>query len=277
MKLARVMTDTGIWLALITDMGAQLLARESTEPGADALRSWLAAGRPTHVHDEVPVDSVSLLAPVRAPQKIIAVGLNYKSHAVELGHELPNAPMLFNKSPGAIIGPNTPISFATKDSDSVDYEAELAVIIGVRTRNVSSNDALRNVLGYTACNDVSARDAQRTDGQFFRAKSFDTFCPLGPWIVTADELDDPTSLRVRSRVNGEARQDATTADLIFSVAELISYASRFFTLEPGDVISTGTPGGVGSGRVPPSYLSNGDIVEIEIDRIGTLRNPVSTS
>jgi 2-keto-4-pentenoate hydratase/2-oxohepta-3-ene-1,7-dioic acid hydratase in catechol pathway len=154
----------------------------------------------------------------------------------------------------------------------VDYEAELAVVIGRRARNVPIDEALDHVLGYSCLNDVSARDLQVSDGQWTRAKSLDTFCPIGPWVVTADAIPDPGALRVRCRVNGEQRQDASTAELVHGVAELIAYCSRSFTLEPGDVIATGTPGGVGAFREPPLFLADGDTVEVEIERVGILTN-----
>jgi 2-keto-4-pentenoate hydratase/2-oxohepta-3-ene-1,7-dioic acid hydratase in catechol pathway len=154
----------------------------------------------------------------------------------------------------------------------VDYEAELAVVIGRTARQVPVDRALDYVLGYTCLNDVSARDLQVSDGQWTRAKSLDTFCPIGPWIVTADEVPDPGALRIRCRVNGELRQDASTADLVHGVPELIAYCSRSFTLEPGDVIATGTPGGVGAFREPPVFLGDGDAIDVEIERVGTLSN-----
>jgi 2-keto-4-pentenoate hydratase/2-oxohepta-3-ene-1,7-dioic acid hydratase in catechol pathway len=154
----------------------------------------------------------------------------------------------------------------------VDYEAELAVVIGRRARNVPIDEALDHVLGYSCLNDVSARDLQVSDGQWTRAKSLDTFCPMGPWVVTADAIPDPRALRVQCRVNGEARQDTTTGELVHGVAELISYCSQSFTLEPGDVIATGTPGGVGAFRDPPVFLADGDTVEVEIERVGILTN-----
>jgi 2-keto-4-pentenoate hydratase/2-oxohepta-3-ene-1,7-dioic acid hydratase in catechol pathway len=164
------------------------------------------------------------------------------------------------------------VAWSSALTGQVDYEAELAVIIGRRARQVTPREALRHVLGYTCLNDVSARDLQVSDGQWTRAKSLDTFCPIGPWVVTADEIPDPGALRVQCRVNGELRQDASTASLVHRVADLIAYCSRSFTLEPGDVIATGTPGGVGAFREPPVFLADGDTVEVEIERIGILRN-----
>jgi 2-keto-4-pentenoate hydratase/2-oxohepta-3-ene-1,7-dioic acid hydratase in catechol pathway len=205
---------------------------------------------------------VRLLAPCR-PTKILAVGLNYRTHAAEAGYDVPSEPLVFSKPPSSVIGPLEPIVYPVL-SQQVDYEGELAVVIGQRARNVPSQKAADFVLGYTCGNDVTARDLQRPDNQWTRAKGFDTFCPLGPCIVT--DLD-PAHLAVRTRVNGEIRQDGSTADMVFGVAELIATISQVMTLEPGDVILTGTPSGVGP-------LQPGDVVEVEIEGIGTLRNPV---
>lgn len=218
-----------------------------------------------------PIASLRLLAPVR-PAKIIAVGRNYREHAAEESAALPTAPLLFAKFPSSVVGDGAAITWSSALTVEVDYEAELAVVIGRRARNVPMDQALDHVLGYSCLNDVSARDLQVSDGQWTRAKSLDTFCPMGPWLVTADEVPDPRALRLRCRVNGEVRQDASTADLVHGVAELIAYCSQSFTLEPGDVVATGTPGGVGAFRDPPVFLADGDVVEVEIDGIGTLRN-----
>jgi acylpyruvate hydrolase len=209
--------------------------------------------------------------------KIVCTGLNYREHASEQGKTLPGAPMFFGKSPDAIIGPEDVITWSRLDSAAVDYEGELAVVIGRRARRVSEDDALDFVSGYTIANDVSARDAQALDGQFFRAKSFDTFCPLGPRTIAVGEIDDPQNLRLTTKVNGEVRQDSNTSDMIFTVRQLISYATRFFTLEPGDIMLTGTPSGTGTGFDPPRFLDDGDVVEIEIEGIGTLRNRVTVT
>jgi 2-keto-4-pentenoate hydratase/2-oxohepta-3-ene-1,7-dioic acid hydratase in catechol pathway len=180
--------------------------------------------------------------------------------------------LLFAKLPSALVGDGATISWSAALTTQVDYEAELAVVIGRRARNVPVELALEHVFGYSCLNDVSARDLQVRDGQWTRAKSLDTFCPMGPWVVTADEIPDPGALRVRCRVNGELRQDETSAALVHGVAELVAYCSQSFTLEPGDIIATGTPGGVGAFRDPPVFLGDGDLVEVEIDGIGTLRN-----
>lgn len=286
MKLARIQLEDSVVLVDHEGSFGTALAFEDDEPHSDVLRSWLYSmaaisdsQRPNwfdHEADSDPIDlaGTKLLAPLRAPQKIVAVAANYKDHAAEMNKPVPERPMFFNKSPGSICGPGDAVRFRMDDTSELDYEGELAVVIGLRARDVEIGDALSHVLGYTIGNDVSARDAQRNDGQFFRAKSFDTFCPLGPWIVTADEIEDPQNLAIRTAVNGEVRQDSSTSQMVFGVAELISYASRYFTLEPGDVILTGTPAGVGMGRDPKSFLSDGDEVSIEIEGIGTLPNVV---
>jgi 2-keto-4-pentenoate hydratase/2-oxohepta-3-ene-1,7-dioic acid hydratase in catechol pathway len=232
------------------------------------LRGGLDRDRPPAIKT---LASLRLLAPVR-PSKIVAVGRNYREHAAEESAVLPTVPLLFAKFPSALVGDGANITWSAALSAQVDYEAELAVVIGRRARNIAVEQALDHVLGYSCLNDVSARDLQVSDGQWTRAKSLDTFCPMGPWLVTADEVPDVGALRVRCRVNGDIRQDASTGQLIHGVAELIAYCSQSFTLEPGDVIATGTPGGVGAFREPPLFLEDGDIVEVEIERVGILRN-----
>lgn len=210
----------------------------------------------------VPFEEVRLLSPV-FPTKVIGVGRNYADHAAELGNPLPEEPLIFVKPATTVIGPGQPIVLP-EDSSEVHHEAELAVVVGTVSRHVRAEDAGAHILGYTAANDVTARDLQRRDNKFGRSKSFDTFCPLGPAIET--ELD-PAGLAIRCTVNGEIRQEGTTDDLIFGVGELIAFVTRIMTLLPGDVILTGTPAGVGP-------LIAGDVVEVEVERIGVLRNPV---
>ena len=212
------------------------------------------------------------MLPIERPGKIVCVGLNYRDHAEEQGVELPAEPLLFAKWPTALIGPGEAIvipPIVTKP----DYEAELGVVIGERVRGVSKENAFEAVYGYLCANDVSARDLQFSDGQWTRGKSPDTFCPVGP-MVPRDEIPDPHALRIRTIVSGEVLQDSTTANLIFGVDEIISYASQTTTLEPGDLILTGTPAGVGVFRDPQRLLRPGDEVTIEIERIGSLTNPV---
>lgn len=213
-----------------------------------------------------------LLAPI-APPNTFCIGRNYAAHAAETGSKLPEAPLIFMKPTTAILDPLAPIVIPRSASSEVDFEAELTIVIGKRARDVDEQSAMDHVLGYTCANDVSARDCQRNDKQWARAKGFDTFCPLGPWIVTRDTFD-PGNARVRSRLNGEVMQDASTANMIHSCAKLISHLSRQFTLLPGTLILTGTPEGVGMARTPPVFLKPGDVIEIEIDGIGVLRNPV---
>ena len=204
--------------------------------------------------------------------KIVCVGLNYVDHAREVLLAPPEQPLLFAKWQSAVIASGEPIVIPT-GVEQVDYEAELAAVIGKRVKNVSVENALEAVAGYACLNDVSARALQFADGQWTRAKSLDTFCPIGP-LVPREQVGDPQSLRIRCRVNGETLQDASTAEMIFGVAELVVYVSKTITLEPGDVIATGTPPGVALGRPEGRYLQPGDTVEVEIDRIGTLVNPV---
>ena len=219
--------------------------------------------QPTGERIRLAEDGVRLLAPVIPRSKVVGVGRNYAEHAAELGNAVPAAPLLFLKPNTSVIGPDDPIVLPDW-SEQVEHEAELAVVIGKVTRNVSPDEALSKVFGFTVANDVTARDIQRTDAQWTRAKGFDSSCPLGPWIVPGLDVDD---LAVRARVNGETRQDGRTSQMVFDVAYLVSYVSEVFTLLPGDVILTGTPAGVGP-------LVERDIVEVEVEDIGVLRNPV---
>ncbi len=221
-----------------------------------------------------PAAEATFLAPVR-PRKIVAIGLNYRDHIAEAGLEEPSAPLVFAKFPSSVIGPGETIEIDPLLTARVDWEVELAVVVGRRMRGVAAADALSHVLGYTVANDVSARDLQFGDGQWVRGKSLDTFCPVGPWVVTAEEVPDPQALRLRTRVNGETMQDASTAAMVFGVADLLAYCSRSFVLEPGDLVLTGTPWGCGEFMTPPRSLKDGDVVEVEVEGIGSLRNPVA--
>ena len=205
--------------------------------------------------------------------KIICVGRNYAEHAAELGDEPPTAPLLFGKFENTLVGPGEPIVLPP-EAAHVDAEAELAVEIGVRGRRIPETDALSHVRGYRCANDLSARDIQYSESQWTRAKGFDTFCPLGDRLVPVAELGDGSGLRVVQRLNGEILQDGNTRDLIFSVPYLVAFCSNVFTLEPGDLILTGTPPGVGWARDPKVKLADGDVVEVEVEGIGVLRNPV---
>jgi 2-keto-4-pentenoate hydratase/2-oxohepta-3-ene-1,7-dioic acid hydratase in catechol pathway len=211
--------------------------------------------------------------PIDRPQKIVCIGLNYRDHAEEQGTELPAAPLLFAKWPNTLIGPGDPIVIPPV-TKQVDYEAELGVVMRERVRGASSENALAAVAGYLCLNDVSARDLQFSDGQWVRGKSLDTFCPVGPELVPAADVPDPQALAIRALVNGEALQDSTTANMIFSVAEIVAHVSQAITLEPGDLIATGTPAGVGAFRDPQVWLQPGDEVTIEIEGLGVLTNPV---
>jgi 2-keto-4-pentenoate hydratase/2-oxohepta-3-ene-1,7-dioic acid hydratase in catechol pathway len=213
------------------------------------------------------------LAPVPRPGKLICIGLNYRDHAAESNMAIPERPVVFSKFATAVIGPGEAVVLPATSSQ-VDYEAELAVVIGRRAKNISADRALDYVLGYTAFNDVSARDFQFADGQWQRGKSCDTFAPMGPTIVTADVVPDPHKLSIKLILNGKTMQDSNTDQLIFGVPELIEFLSQTITLEPGDVIATGTPPGVGFARKPPVFLQPGDVMEVDIQSVGRLNNPV---
>ena len=215
-----------------------------------------------------------LAAPLRSPSKLACVGLNYHAHCRETGMAAPERPLIFAKFNSSLTGPDSRIEWPEGLTEQVDWEAELAVVIGRRVRAVSESEALEAVFGYTAANDVSARDLQFSDQQWVRGKSLDTFCPLGPVVVTADEFGDPQDKRLLARVNGETMQDSTTAEMIFGVAEIVSFLSHACTLGPGDVILTGTPWGVGGFRDPPIFLKPGDTVEVEVENIGVLQNEI---
>ncbi len=250
MKIVRVRTEEGISYGGAEPEGIRVYQG-----------SPLVAWEPTEV--VVPFQEAQLLAPV-FPTKVVAVGKNYVEHAEEMGSDVPESPIIFIKPATAVIGPGVPVVYPP-DSENVHHEAELAVVIGTVARNVKAEDVQGVILGYTAANDVTARDLQRRDGQWTRGKGFDTFCPLGPAIET--ELDPLEGLRIECRVNGDIRQSGSTADMVFGVAEFIEFISRVMTLLPGDVVITGTPSGVGP--VVP-----GDRMEVEIEGIGVLANPV---
>ncbi|MCH2172963.1 fumarylacetoacetate hydrolase family protein [Myxococcota bacterium] len=250
---------------LPTEMVAFL---EAGDPALDSARAALDSNSP-----RLALADVHLESPVLRPPKILAVGLNYADHVAEAGMETPKFPMIFNKQSTAAHGPYDPFH-VPRASAVLDYEGELAYVIGKRCRHVPKERAAEVIAGYTICNDVSVRDWQLRVPTFTMGKSFDTHCPLGPAIVTSDEIPDPHSLDLRTWVNGEQRQSSNTKHLIFDCYTLVEHLSTAFTLEPGDVITTGTPGGVGAVMSPPKLLVDGDVVKIAIDGIGEIENPV---
>lgn len=243
-----------------------------TPLAAADLLGIIGGDAPQPAGDRRPLDSVELLAPL-VPGKLLGIGLNYSDHAAETGATPPAEPLIFAKLASSVTGPRADVRRPAYTVE-LDYEAELAVVIGRSARDASLGSALDFVFGYAAMNDVSARDRQRAEPQWVRAKGGDTFGPFGPWIVPAAEIGDPQTLAVRTWVNDELRQDGTTADMIHPVAALVAYCSAQFTLDPGDVITTGTPAGVGLGHRPPRFLQLGDVVRVEVERIGVLENRV---
>ena len=242
--------------------------KAAIEAGLDRVKGAADASR------ALPLADVTLRAPILKPGKIVAVGLNYLDHCLEQGKTPPERPTLFTKFSTAVNHPGGEIRWDPALTQMVDYEAELAVIIGRRAYRVSEADAYDYVAGYTCLNDVTARDLQKADKQWVRGKSLDTFAPMGPVVVTTDELPDPHGLAIRCRVNGELRQESNTDQLIHTVPRLIAFCSQAFTLEPGDIITTGTPGGVGVYRDPQIFLKPGDEIVVEIEGIGRLQNRV---
>jgi 5-carboxymethyl-2-hydroxymuconate isomerase len=274
MRLHRVNLDGRTALAVEED-GA-LVALDAVPESLRALSGALAfeAGAAPAGERLGSPEEVELLAPIR-PGKIVAIGLNYQSHRDETTMPAPKTPLVFSKFTTSIIGPRDTIVVDRSITQQVDWEVELAVVVGSHMRRVAVADALAHVAAYTVSSDVSARDVQFSDGQFVRAKSLDTFCPLGPCLVTAEEFGDPQTKRLRTLVNGEAAQDSNTSLMATPVAELLAFCSMNFTLEPGDLLLTGTPSGTGYWSTPPRGLHAGDLLESEIEGIGTLRNPVA--
>ncbi|HZT79145.1 MAG TPA: fumarylacetoacetate hydrolase family protein [Gemmataceae bacterium] len=284
MRLATIQTAAGPRAAAFhdghytdlhaTDPSLPPSVRQLLEAGEAALG---AATRAARRADAVrhPAGEVKLLAPIPDPHKIVCVGLNYRDHAAESGSPIPRDPVLFSKYATALVGPEHPIVLPPVSS-KVDFEAELVIVVGRRGRNLPADSAAAWAAGYTVGHDVSARDWQlEKDGkQWMVGKTFDTFAPTGPHLVTADEVPDPHRLGIRLRLNGKTMQDSNTSQMIFGVGALLAYLSQVFTLEPGDLVFTGTPPGVGVARKPPVFLRPGDVVEVEIDRLGVLRNPV---
>jgi 2-keto-4-pentenoate hydratase/2-oxohepta-3-ene-1,7-dioic acid hydratase in catechol pathway len=283
MRIATIQTPAGPHAALLVNN--EYIDLHATDPGLpESLRQLLAS--PTELRRAAEVakqpravrhlaGSVKLLPPIPDPQKIVCLGLNYSDHAKETNAKIPQDPILFSKYATALIGPDEPIVLPPI-SNEVDFEAELVIVIGKRGRNLTPEAALQHVAGYTVGHDVSARDWQlKKDGkQWMVGKTFDTFAPCGPVLVTADEVPDPHGLSIRLLLNGQVMQDSNTRQMIFNVGQIVSHLSKIFTIEPGDLVYTGTPPGVGVARKPPVYLKAGDVVEIVIEGLGTLRNPV---
>ena len=265
MKLLRYENSGQTLIGIVNDENILQLGNsdisELMPDGAEALRSGMV--------DSLP--NVRMLPPLM-PGKILAIGRNYAEHAKELNNEVPTEPLVFAVMPSAVIGDGDVIEWERDLTAQVDWEGELAVIIGKTARKVSQADALDYVFGYTIANDVSARDLQTRDKQWVRAKGLDTFCPLGPVIVTRDDIPDPQNLRIVTTVDGAEKQNGSTADMIFTVRFLIAHLSRAFTLNPGDMILTGTPSGVGKAMNPPEFLGEGSVVSVEIEGIGKLTN-----
>jgi 2,4-didehydro-3-deoxy-L-rhamnonate hydrolase len=246
-------------------------------PMGPSLADWLAFGTQSVATGAPrPLAELRLLAPVPRPGKIVCVGLNYRDHANETGQPIPSEPVLFSKYANSVVGPRADM-VVPPDAEKIDYEAELAVVIGRRASGVPTGEALDHVAGYTCANDVSSRTLQFRSSQWLLGKAIDTFLPLGPYLVTADEVPDPQALGIRCLVNDELRQSSDTGQMIFGVADLVSFTSRTITLEPGDVLITGTPAGVGMAADPPRYLRPGDRMRIEIDGVGELDNTVRAS
>ncbi|GAA3525475.1 fumarylacetoacetate hydrolase family protein [Aeromicrobium panaciterrae] len=271
MKIGQIHTAAGVVAVAHTPEGTRHLK------GRADMRTILESDQDLQeliLEDFVDEADAARQAPPVLPGAIIAVGLNYRDHIRETGLETPSTPLLFAKLPNTVIGPGAGIRFDPAVTGQVDWEGELAVVIGKRCWQVDQADALSHIAGYTVANDVSARDLQFADGQWLRGKSLATFCPLGPILVTPDEVPDPQALALTTRVNGETVQSSSTSEMIFAVDELIAFCSRHFVLEPGYVLLTGTPWGCGGFASPPRFLSPGDVVEVEVSSIGTLVNPV---
>jgi 2-keto-4-pentenoate hydratase/2-oxohepta-3-ene-1,7-dioic acid hydratase in catechol pathway len=269
---------TSLFLSDEITKDTQALIRygEAAWLGLEKLLDWLAVQESPLPGDiGIKLGNIKLAAPIENPSKIICVGLNYRDHCEETGTPIPEKPIFFCKFPSAIIGPDDPVSWPPGSSSQVDYEAELAIVIKKPCKGIPPGEAWDYIAGYTILNDISARDAQFADGQWIRGKSFDSFCPVGPYMVTPDEVGNPDNLTIRCRLNDELMQDSNTGKMIFKIPELLSYLSETITLEPGDILSTGTPHGVGFSRTPPVYLKPGDQLEVEIQNLGVLKNFVA--
>ncbi len=284
MLIARYSDDQGVHLGVVEGSTVRRIDTSGLPLPEDASRIGVAAlaaagwrdDAPMHLGEPEPLASVRLLAPVPRPEKVICVGVNYGLHAAEAGMAPPPFPEIFAKFPSAIQDPGGPIVLLASDP-AIDYEGELTVIVGSTARNLAPENALQAVAGYTIGNDVSARTIQLRVTQWITGKTPDTFCPIGPWMATPGTVDDPQALAISTAIGDETLQSASTANMIFTVAHLLVYLSSVMSLRPGDIILTGTPAGVGHSRTPRRYLQAGDVVEISIEGIGTLSNPVVSS
>lgn len=273
MKIASVLVNAQPRVGIIRGDWVDL----HRDPELD-LRTLIESGDWGGCDQTLSIEAVDFRAPLSNPEKLICIGKNYADHAKEMGGEPPDIPVVFSKFASAIIGHQGSVVLP-KISNQVDFEAELVVVIGRAGRSIPREEAMNHVFGYTCGNDISARDWQkgRPGGQWLVGKTFDTFAPLGPWIVTADEVGDPHDLEITLRLNGDVMQASNTRHLIFPIDELIAHVSRFCTLVPGDLVFTGTPAGVGAGRTPPVFLKPGDLLEVDIEKIGSLSNAVVAS
>jgi len=253
--------------------GDQILPVEGFQDSLAAIAAGAAAIASAPKGAPIALSSAKLLAPIPRPPKVICIGLNYRDHAIESNMPIPTIPVVFSKFSNTVISPGDQVVLP-KNSEKPDFEAELAFVIGKPGRHISKENALDHVFGYTIINDVSARDFQLQTSQWLVGKTFPTFCPMGPWIVTSDEIGDPHNLRIGLRIDGETVQDSNTKELIFKIPELVAHLSSIIDFEPGDVISTGTPPGVGMGRTPPRWLKAGENMTVFIENIGELTNPV---
>ncbi|NKB37794.1 MAG: hydrolase [Gammaproteobacteria bacterium] len=290
MRIARVMFQEAIWIGLVNPLESsiQLIAEQqaSFDPTIAFIENYIDKPTPDITGKVVSFSDVTFLPPIEKPSKnVICVGKNYIEHAKEFsgsGYDssasdkndvIPDAPIMFSKAPGSMVGAYEDVLVPWDLSSEIDYEAELGVIIGRGGRSIPEQEAYEHVFGYTIINDITARDLQSRHKQWLLGKSIDTFCPIGPWIVTADELD-PENLQLNCWVNGERRQHANTSDLIFNIPNIIATASASMALSPGDIIATGTPVGVGIGFTPPCFLKSGDVVKVEISNIGVIENTI---
>ena len=275
MKLATVEIDGRETFGAVLDDGFMELGT----PECSTLKAFIARGKheqPLSASEpKYPIADLVWRPPITAPSRIVCVGVNYDLHRLEMGRDVPEHPVLFVRFPSSFVGHHRAL-LKPSVSDRFDYEGELAVVMGRRVRRIDRSEAYTAIAGYTCLLDGSVRDWQRHTSQFTPGKNFDASGAFGPWLVTRDEIDDPHRLLLRTRVNGEVLQEASTGQMTFQIPQLVAYISTFTTLEPGDIIATGTPGGVGDKRSPPRYLADGDRVEVDIEKIGTLSNPVTS-